>query len=194
MCMKVYWIFMSGRGLPQFGQSPAIPYQAWVGFIEQSHCYTCCFFKACIHTHTHTYTCWRTLPHLTVCCWPTTDSEQTETSLSERKEQEKEVEELWSKDFEEHEIIIEEHLSLAQRLGDSDPRPGGNWRDPALSMGTAWPIALSTVSPSMKRFSSLRGIKKRKDQEGRTGRRQSEPHGLLGTSKMAVKTYFAALF
>ncbi|CAM4723228.1 unnamed protein product [Leuciscus chuanchicus] len=34
----------------------------------------------------------------------------------------------------------------------------------------------------MKRFSSLRGIKKRKDQEGRTGRRQSEPHGLLGTT------------
>uniref|UniRef100_A0A8C2Q8P9 Protein kinase, AMP-activated, gamma 2 non-catalytic subunit a n=1 Tax=Cyprinus carpio TaxID=7962 RepID=A0A8C2Q8P9_CYPCA len=34
----------------------------------------------------------------------------------------------------------------------------------------------------MKRFSSLRGTKKRKDQEGRTGRRQSEPHGLLGTT------------
>uniref|UniRef100_A0A8C2I5H7 Protein kinase, AMP-activated, gamma 2 non-catalytic subunit a n=1 Tax=Cyprinus carpio TaxID=7962 RepID=A0A8C2I5H7_CYPCA len=34
----------------------------------------------------------------------------------------------------------------------------------------------------MKLFSSLRGTKKRKDQEGRTGRRQSEPHGLLGTT------------
>ncbi|XP_062377957.1 5'-AMP-activated protein kinase subunit gamma-2a isoform X3 [Sardina pilchardus] len=34
----------------------------------------------------------------------------------------------------------------------------------------------------MKRFSSLRGNKKRKEQDGRTGRRQSEPHGLLGTT------------
>ncbi|XP_036414030.1 5'-AMP-activated protein kinase subunit gamma-1-like isoform X2 [Colossoma macropomum] len=34
----------------------------------------------------------------------------------------------------------------------------------------------------MKRFSSLRGSKKRKDHEGRAGRRQSEPHGLLGTT------------
>ena len=35
----------------------------------------------------------------------------------------------------------------------------------------------------MKRFSSLRGNKKRKEQDGRTGRRQSEPHGLLGSSR-----------
>ncbi|XP_030624445.1 5'-AMP-activated protein kinase subunit gamma-1 isoform X2 [Chanos chanos] len=34
----------------------------------------------------------------------------------------------------------------------------------------------------MKRFSSLRGSKKRKDQNGRTGRRQSEPHGHQGTT------------
>ncbi|XP_055037438.2 5'-AMP-activated protein kinase subunit gamma-2a isoform X2 [Misgurnus anguillicaudatus] len=34
----------------------------------------------------------------------------------------------------------------------------------------------------MKRFSSLRGFKKQKDQEGRTGRRRSEPHGLLGNT------------
>ncbi|XP_041923442.1 5'-AMP-activated protein kinase subunit gamma-2a isoform X4 [Alosa sapidissima] len=39
----------------------------------------------------------------------------------------------------------------------------------------------------MKRFSSLRGNKKRKEQDGRTGRRQSEPHGLLaaGTGRRA---------
>ncbi|XP_062842067.1 5'-AMP-activated protein kinase subunit gamma-2a isoform X2 [Trichomycterus rosablanca] len=34
----------------------------------------------------------------------------------------------------------------------------------------------------MKRFSSLRGIKKHKEHEGRTGRRQSDPHGLLKTT------------
>ncbi|KAM9436884.1 5'-AMP-activated protein kinase subunit gamma-2a isoform 2-T2 [Clarias gariepinus] len=34
----------------------------------------------------------------------------------------------------------------------------------------------------MKRFSSLRGSKKRKENEDRTGRRQSEPHGILGTT------------
>uniref|UniRef100_A0AAR2JDB1 CBS domain-containing protein n=1 Tax=Pygocentrus nattereri TaxID=42514 RepID=A0AAR2JDB1_PYGNA len=34
----------------------------------------------------------------------------------------------------------------------------------------------------MKRFSSLRGSKKRKDHEERAGRRQSEPHGLLETT------------
>ncbi|KAI4880645.1 hypothetical protein NFI96_004780 [Prochilodus magdalenae] len=41
----------------------------------------------------------------------------------------------------------------------------------------------------MKRFSSLRGSKKRKSHEGRTGRRQSEPHNLLRTSFMVYRRY-----
>lgn len=39
----------------------------------------------------------------------------------------------------------------------------------------------TVLQSPMKRFSSLRGNKKRKEQDGRTGRRQSEPHGLLGS-------------
>ncbi|XP_028822142.1 5'-AMP-activated protein kinase subunit gamma-1-like isoform X4 [Denticeps clupeoides] len=44
----------------------------------------------------------------------------------------------------------------------------------------------------MKRFSSLRGSRKRKEQDGRTGRRQSEPHGLLGSSKKEMKCIAAS--
>ncbi|TRY62477.1 hypothetical protein DNTS_007140 [Danionella cerebrum] len=51
----------------------------------------------------------------------------------------------------------------------------------------------TTFTP-MKRFSSLRGTKKRKEQEGRMGRRKSEPHGLLGTSKISFQTTVAVLF
>ncbi|TSL10149.1 5'-AMP-activated protein kinase subunit gamma-2 [Bagarius yarrelli] len=42
--------------------------------------------------------------------------------------------------------------------------------------------ALGIPQTAMKRFSSLRGSKKRKEHDGRTERRQSEPHGLLGTT------------
>lgn len=45
-----------------------------------------------------------------------------------------------------------------------------------------------TCVPSchMKRFGSLRSSKKKKEPDRRTGRRQSEPHGLLGNSKRAA--------
>ncbi|KAI5617084.1 5'-AMP-activated protein kinase subunit gamma-2 isoform 1 [Silurus asotus] len=44
--------------------------------------------------------------------------------------------------------------------------------------------ALCIFRTVMKRFSSLRGSKKRKEHEDKTGRSQSEPHGLLGTTSV----------
>lgn len=192
---------MSRRGLLLCSQSPATPNQAWVGFLLQSPCYTFCFDG--MHLHTHTHTRWRTHS----CTWqfaagsPAGHWFRTVTrnkSLWEKRSKKKKQKNPKGRTLvEEHGIILEEHLSLAQ-----GPEVTEEIQLKLLPALCLWirndlfhcPQPLCSPSPPMKRFSSLRGIKKRKDQEGRTGRRQSEPHGLLGTSKKADKANFAALF
>ncbi len=112
-----------------------------VGFLLQSPCYTCCLegmnshthARTHAHTHTRTHTHTHTRTHAgTHTCWhthnytrqsaaglpggrPLIQSCETETRVCERKEQEKKLKNPEGSTFvEEHGIILEEHLSLAQ--------------------------------------------------------------------------------
>ncbi|KAJ8396843.1 hypothetical protein AAFF_G00014420 [Aldrovandia affinis] len=84
--------------------------------------------------------------------------------------------------------ILKEQRALGRKpfSGDTqgEPEPRAPLHPPTLSRAghvQPWCATPCPLHP-MKRFGSLRGSKKRKDQDRQTGRRQSEPHGLPASS------------